>query len=59
MPELSDVNQQFSDRLFNLHAAIAFTILGLVGFHVMGALRHHFMKKDNVLKSMIDGSPRL
>lgn len=58
LPELSPVDQLLSDRLFDFHATISYTLLGLIAFHVLGALRHHFIKGDNVLKSMLDGSPR-
>lgn len=37
------------------HETIAWIIIGLVVFHVAGALKHHFIDKDNVLRRMLPG----
>lgn len=36
-----------------LHVYLAWTILGLLILHTIGALYHHFIRKDNVLKRML------
>jgi cytochrome b561 len=35
------------------HTYLAWTILGLVILHVIGALYHHFVRKDDVLRRML------
>lgn len=37
------------------HIIIAWIIIGLLVLHVAGALKHHFINKDNVLRSMLPG----
>jgi len=38
---------------FELHELIAIVIMVLVGLHVLAALYHHYILKDNVLKRML------
>ncbi|MDE1902561.1 MAG: cytochrome b [Alphaproteobacteria bacterium] len=38
-----------------LHSAIVWVLLGLVGLHVAAALGHHFILGDNVLRRMLPG----
>ena len=35
------------------HTYLAWVILGLIGLHLIGALYHHFVCKDDVLKKML------
>jgi cytochrome b561 len=35
------------------HMALAYVLAGLVAVHVIGALRHHFWKRNDVLRRMI------
>ena len=37
----------------NLHTIISYIFIGLILLHVIGALKHHFIYKDNTLKRMI------
>ena len=37
----------------NIHEVLAWAIVILVSLHIFAAIWHHFVKKDNVLKSMI------
>lgn len=38
-----------------IHDTIAYVLIGLVCFHIAGALKHHFMDKDDVLRRMLPG----
>jgi len=38
---------------FQLHGIFAFVIIGLVTLHVLAALYHHFIRKDDVLLRMM------
>ncbi|MBT4879906.1 MAG: cytochrome b [Alphaproteobacteria bacterium] len=48
IPELAKITHE-------LHAIIAYTLLGIIALHVLGALRHHFVLKNTVLKRMLPG----
>lgn len=36
-----------------LHGWLAVTLIGVIALHIGAALHHHFIRKDNVLKSML------
>lgn len=42
----------WEDILAETHEYLAFGLLGLLALHVGAALKHHFIDKDNVVKSM-------
>lgn len=52
LPDLLTMNEDRSDRLFELHGTLAWVLLGLVALHVAGALRHHFVKRDGLIGRM-------
>ena len=35
------------------HEVLAFVIIGLVSLHILAALKHHFIDKDNILRRML------
>lgn len=37
------------------HLVLAWTIISFVSLHILAALKHHFINKDNVLKRMLPG----
>lgn len=39
-----------------VHEIIAFIIIGLAAFHALGALKHHFIDKDETLRRMLGKS---
>lgn len=45
-------NEHLSDLFFKFHEASAYIIGTLITIHVLAALYHHFIKKDNVLRRM-------
>jgi cytochrome b561 len=56
MPALLGEDEQWREILGELHEVFAFSMLGLVGLHVAGALKHRFIDKDprlDVLKRML------
>ena len=38
------------------HQLLAFASIGLIGLHVLGALYHQFLRRDDVLRRMIPGT---
>lgn len=53
LPDLVAQDQDLMDRLQWLHAVLAWTLVLLVAGHVLAALRHQFVKKDDVLRRML------
>lgn len=49
IPESKTIGKTF----FNMHTLLAIVIIVLVSLHVLAALYHHFIKKDDVLKRMM------
>jgi cytochrome b561 len=48
-------SKDLAHQAFEWHEFLAFSILGLVAVHVLAALYHHFIRKDNVLRRMMPG----
>lgn len=46
-------DKALSDMAGNIHVYLAYTIIALVSVHVLAALYHYFIKKDDVLQRMI------
>ena len=46
-------NKALAEAAFNMHNLIAFFIIALVSIHIVAALYHHFIKKDDVLRRMM------
>lgn len=55
LPQIAPVNQKLSETVFTLHGYGAWAIVLLAGLHIAGALFHHFIKKDGVLRRMLPG----
>ena len=45
--------REFAGQLMDLHELAAKLLIALVVLHVLGALKHHFIDRDNVLHRMI------
>lgn len=46
-------NKELIETMFELHEYIAYGIIFLVSIHVLAALYHHYVKKDDVLRRMM------
>jgi Cytochrome B561 len=59
LPNLLAKNKALSHDLMTVHKTLAITLLVIVGIHVLAALKHHFVDRDNVLRRMlgVGGSP--
>jgi len=53
IPNIIGENKAYGNLAHNVHSALEYITYGVVGFHVIGALYHHFIVKDNVLKRML------
>lgn len=50
--------RETAGQLMDLHEAAAKALYVLIALHVLGALKHHFIDRDNVLHRMIPLIPR-
>ncbi len=52
LPNIVNESESLHDITKEIHESIAFLILALISLHIAGALKHHFVYKDNTLKRM-------
>lgn len=53
LPDLMERNRELAGALRNLHVILATTMVVVVLLHVLAALQHHFLHKDNTLRRML------
>ena len=58
LPDLVGKNKELGDLLKALHEVLNFGLLLLVGLHIAGALKHHFIERDDTLRRMTFRYPR-
>lgn len=55
IPDFVPTSERLEEFMHEAHEMIAYAIPVVVAVHVLAALRHHFVFKDDVLKRMIPG----
>ena len=55
-PDLLADDQQVYEAARRAHAVIGWAILALLALHVAGALKHHFVERDDTLRRMLPGT---
>lgn len=55
-PELVGNDRGIYETAREAHEILGWAILGVLGMHVAGALKHHFIERDNVLLRMLPGA---
>ncbi len=53
LPDLVAKDKALGDFLLEVHEMLNFTMLGLLFAHIGGALKHHFIERDDILARMI------
>lgn len=53
LPNLVGKNESIGGFFHSIHGWLEYATYFVVGLHVVGALYHHFVKKDNVLTRML------
>lgn len=46
-------NDELADLFYNIHAKAAWLFVGTISLHILAALYHHFIRRDNILMRMI------
>lgn len=59
LPALAGKNEPLAKVAFTVHEYLFWTLLAVLVLHVGGALKHHFVDRDNVLRRMLPfGHPK-
>ena len=53
LPDLVPKSRPLYDALLAIHHSLAWVLFVVIGLHVAGALKHHFVHKDDVLRRML------
>ena len=53
VPTVVGVNEEFSKGMSAAHEMQGTILLALISAHALAALYHHFIRKDDVLRSML------
>jgi cytochrome b561 len=53
LPNLVGKDAALADRLLELHEVLNLVLLGLLAAHVLAALKHHYVDRDDVLARML------
>ena len=56
IPDLMDTNEAVEGIAHAVHAWMLYILGGLLALHIAGALKHHFVLKDDVLRRMLPGA---
>ena len=56
LPMLVAPNAETMESFQDMHEIQSWILLGAIALHAGAALRHHFIKRDNLLRSMLPGS---
>ena len=54
VPSMGELFPNQEDTAGLIHEYLAYTIIGLTVLHAVGALKHHFIDKDDTLKRMLN-----
>ncbi len=52
LPALMDKNEQWGGIFRDVHEYVGYSLIGIIVLHAVGALKHHFMDRDDTLKRM-------
>lgn len=53
LPAVSQFSAQQIDTMGWIHENLSYVLMGLVVLHTLGAIKHHFIDRDNTLKRML------
>lgn len=55
LPALANKGTPWAHTAGDVHIFLIYVLLGVLALHIMGALYHYFVKRDNVLQRMLPG----
>ena len=54
LPSLGELFSNQEDLAGDIHKYVAYALMGFVALHILAALKHHFINKDNTLRRMLN-----
>lgn len=57
VPQFTSPDKATADAFEDRHIFFAYTLLALIGIHLLATAWHHFIKRDRVAARMMDGQP--
>lgn len=58
IPNLTAENEPLKNAATEVHETLIWILVGVLALHVAGALKHHFVDRDDVLRRMLPGLKR-
>jgi cytochrome b561 len=58
LPPIVGPNKILAGQVIAVHDVVAYVLLSIIGLHAAAALFHHFIRRDNVLSTMLPGCLR-
>jgi cytochrome b561 len=58
LPALIEKNRPLAQQLLIAHKIVGFSLLGLIAIHALAALFHHFVRRDDILTSMLPAAAK-
>ena len=55
MPQFTSPDKATADFFEDCHIYMAYVLTALVAIHILAALYHHFIKRDNIAARMVRG----
>jgi cytochrome b561 len=55
LPDFVAPNEALFDAMVAAHGVLAWMLVALATLHILAAFKHHFIRKDNVLRRMLPG----
>ena len=56
VPQITGKDEALFKLTRNIHGLFAFLLIGIIGLHMAGAFKHHFLDKDATLQRMTHGA---
>ena len=53
IPHIAPMSQTAEEWLKEIHETLAFALIGVLALHIAGAIKHHFVLRDDVLRRML------
>lgn len=59
LADLVPANKPVAEMALAVHRSVIWILLAVVGLHVAGALQHHLVRRDGILRRMLSSTARL
>lgn len=53
LPPLVGKDRELGEEIAEIHETLAWTLVGVAALHIAGALKHHFVDRDGIMRRML------